>query len=146
MTATLLFCPLLLQASTTPPACFEDVQKHFFQSTYVLDALSMHGVPQGQWIPINSDIQSRQLDIPRLVKEWAGTMHPNPLSPYNKYDAARLLMAVLYDLFKNVVLTHYVFNESDIRQMFYYIRGKNLDKLKACFGNNIPDDWYREKN
>lgn len=129
------------------PECFKNIERSFFDSNHVLEALSLHGVLRGQWLPITDDLQARQTEFSKMVEQRASTMSPNPLdSPFDTPRAAAVLMEVLYEVFSQVLHEHYVYNESDIREMFYFIRSKHIVQLKACFGDNVPKDWYKERD
>lgn len=136
-----------LPADAEPPDCFRDIERTFFEPSYVMGALSLHGELQGLWVPITNDLQAIQGDVERRVRARAEQMHPNPLdNPFNTHAAALLLMDELFRMFSETMHAHIITNESDIHQMFYYIRGRNIPKLKACFGDKVPLDWYKENN
>lgn len=129
------------------PSCFKEIEDTFFKEKYVSQAMSMHDVPRGQWVPINDALQSQQPSIRKLVEERAKKRNPNPLdSPFDPVGAREVLMDILYEVFANTMRNNYVFNEGDIRLMFYFIRSKNLPQLKECFGENIPKDWFKEQD
>lgn len=122
--------------------CFKDLQTHFFRPDLVMEALSLHEVYQSQWQPIVQKLQDSSKDVPQLLKlkaenlELSGQRNPL-LSPFDPEGADKLLNEILMQVFTNVLRESNVLLESDIKDMYVYIRNKQTDRLKACYGQEV---------
>ena len=73
-------------------------------------------------------------------------MNSNPLNPYQPLIAGELLKRVLYKVFHDTMLanraifTNRVIHESDITQMFHYIRAQQSYLFSGCFGEQSEAD------
>ena len=115
--------------------CVREIENTFFNSVFVSQALASHDVSQSAWSEVNRKLQARVDDLPRLVKERASSMHPNPFdSPFQPHEAAKVLQEVLYDLFASVLREFNVDNPFAVREMFNYIRQQQNRRFVDCFG------------
>ncbi len=125
--------PLAYSYDNSPP-CFRSLASHFFDNVTVSQALSLHRVDPGSWTPIYEDLSYQSGAIQYLVEEEAKKLTPNPLSrPFDPIKAQEVLMKVLYTVFYNTLINHEVTNQSDIQEMFGFIRDHNKKRIESCF-------------
>lgn len=133
-----------LKAADMAPACFHDLEINFFESKAVMEAFSLHNVPQNTWAPIVRALQVESQRVPEMVRAQARQMSPNPFDPFDAKAAMDVLHNSLYDVFVQV-LTSYNFNQalqisqSDMMAMFNYISNKQAYRIERCFGRLTPD-------
>lgn len=130
-----LFSQMPINAFHDIPACYRDIEEHFFIPEVVAKALSLHDIYQSQWDIIVQDLQRRSLEVGGIVDARARRMRPDPLSrPIRPKEAKDLLMEVLFEIFVEVLHQRDFTNQADIREMFNYIRRQQSFRLKTCFG------------
>lgn len=138
---TLLCHPLTAVFNDESP-CFKDLQTNFFRADIVMEALSLQGVVQNQWVLITQKLNESSRNVPQLLKhkadalELAGQVNPL-LYPFQPEGADRLLNGILMQIFINVLRESNVTDENMIREMYAYIRNKQSDRLKACYGEEV---------
>lgn len=120
--------------------CFRDIEDSFFNERFVFEAMSLRNVYQSQWTPIYSMLRDRARSVRSIVQKKARNITPNPLSPYDKKEAAAVLKQTLYDVFADV-MRYYGIGEIDIRGMFKYISDQQRGRLRACFGEEAIEAW-----
>ncbi len=131
--SSLFSCSSLVAYDASPP-CFRILESNYFEPGALYQALSLHHVIQSQWNLIYQDLAKRSRDIPKIVKDKASRLSPNPLQdPYNKDVAVQILHDALYSLFVDVLRIHNITNESDIKNMFDYILSRKPEALQQCF-------------
>lgn len=126
-----------LHAWDDSPTCYKDFQKNFYKEDYLYEALGFHPtITQGDWNAINRELQEKVGTVPSMVKTQAAAMHRNPLDhPFQVQPAAALLREILFNILNEVLTAHNVQNQSSIRDIFDYIRSKQIDKIRDCFGD-----------
>ncbi|MGK5595353.1 MAG: hypothetical protein ACSNEK_08355 [Parachlamydiaceae bacterium] len=139
-----VLCFLLVSWDDTP-RCFHNLEMDFFERGVVMQALSVYntqGVYQSQWSLIYLELLRRQGDIPKLIKENAKKMNPNPLQyPFQPDKAEEVFLKTLYGIFRQAISKHASVNDETVQGMFRFIIEKQTKKLDACFGkkNRIQD-------
>jgi hypothetical protein len=124
-------------------ACFKEIELDFFREDIVSQALSLHGVSQTNWKNINNNLRERARHVPRILRQKAEYMHPNPFqSPFQTRVAAQLLRQTLYEIFAATLKDNNITNESNIKDMFRYIREKQAHRLIACFGEEEMEEEF----
>ena len=130
-----LFSQLPMNAYHDVPACYRDLEEHFFVPEVVARALSLHNVYQSQWNIIVTDLQRRSQEVHRIIDARAKHMSPDPLNrPIQPKEAKELLLEVLFEIFVDVMHQRDFTSQADIREMFNYIRRQQSERLKTCFG------------
>lgn len=140
VTAVLTSSATELHAFFDEPACFRDLELNFFEPVLVGQALSLHGVSEGRWEVIITQLRSRSLDIPRIIRERTEYQVDSPLQyPFNAPRAMQLLQQALLELFTAVLSASYtttstsVVDPKSIEEMFAYIWIHQSYKIDACF-------------
>lgn len=140
------FLLYIMGANGQLPPCFSQVEQNFFNYDVVAQAFSNNGIPQSAWPVLYAQIQQNVRYVPVMVEQTAARMSPNPLNPYQPLLAGELLKRVLYKIFfdtmfanRNIVTDRQI-HESDIRQMFLYIRSRQTLLLSSCFGAESEAD------
>lgn len=147
-----LFMASSLNAYDASPRCYRELQTSFFDSRIVMEALSLHYVPQNTWTPIARALTEQSQQVPQMIRAQSMRMQPNPLDPVFLPDqAVGLLRSVLLNVFIQV-LSSYNFNQesninqNDMQAMFDYISRKQAYRIERCFGNpdpNAPQNLHR---
>ena len=112
----------------------------------VAQAFSNNSIPQAVWPVLYNQIQQNSQYAHTMVEHAAAQMNPNPLNPYQPLIAGELLKRVLFKIFHDIMLanraiiTNRVITESDINQMFIYIRSQQSLLLSGCFGVESESD------
>lgn len=117
------------------PPCYQELEKNFFRPELVSQALSFHlYISQSSWSAINAEIKKRSKDIPRMVRERAAKMHPNPFEiPYQPEAAGAVFESVLRDVLAASLATYNVTNQVVVAQIFEYLQQKQITLWNACF-------------
>lgn len=130
----LFFSQSSLLAYHDLPPCYRDLEEHFFIPEVTAKALSLHNIYQSQWDIIVRDLQLRSSEVHGIVDARASRMYPDPLnSPIQTEVAKELILQVLFEIFADVLYSRNYTSQSDIREMFNYIRRQQADRIKACF-------------
>lgn len=116
------------------PFCYREFETNFFKPNLVNEALSLQAVPQSNWILINEELRKNMREVPRLVREKAGHMEPNPFSPFRPHAASALLRSVLFDVFSSTLAVFHITNQNKVDEMFKYIRERQSQYILSCFG------------
>ena len=128
------------------PACFYKIEAEFFSYDVVAQAFSNNFIQQSSWQVLYNQLQQNARFVPSMVEKAAAQMNPNPLNPYQPLAASELLKRVLFQVFHDTmianqrIVTNRIINESDINQMFIYIRSQKSPLLSACFGEQSEAD------
>lgn len=116
------------------PACLDEIARHFFSTDTVSEALAMHGVGQANWILIERELAVGASAVPKIVRERAKQLIPNPLDPPYDSEATRaLLEQALLDVMLSTLNTFHVTNTATVEDMYRYIRDKQEAKFNRCF-------------
>lgn len=122
------------------PSCFNNVEREFFSYPVVAQAFSNNNIQQAYWPVLYQQLQQNAGYVPAIVEQTAQRMNPNPLNPFQPLAAADLLKTVLFRIFHDTMIvnqsidTNRIIHESDINQMFRFIRAKQNRLLTTCFG------------
>ena len=132
---SLLILSFPLAATAEIPACYKDLELNFFKVNLLNEALSLHAVSQSNWSLINMELQRNIKRVPEIVRQRAKGMDPNPFEiPFQSHAAAELLRQVLLEVFSETLAIFHITNQSNIEEMFQYIRERQSQRLVACFG------------
>lgn len=140
----ILLCSSRLSAQL--PACFNQIEQNFFSYQVVAQAFSNSNIAQAHWSVLYTQLQQNARYVPMMVEQTAARMSPNPLNPYQPLLAGELLKRVLYKVFfdtmyaNRAIITNRYINESDINQMFIFIRSQQSYLLSGCFGAESEAD------
>ena len=124
-----------LSAYDASPRCFKEIQTDFFREPTVTTALSFqsHRIYRSQWYRISKDLMTANRRIPRLMKEEARRLDENPLEkPFQYEGAEKLLHAVTWSLFVEVMDRHYVKDQYTLQRVFTYIFEQESERIRAC--------------
>jgi len=128
------FCAHTVSAAV--PSCYNSIVQNFFNPVLVNQALSMHDdIYQSSWSEISRNLKSQTTDIPRLVKERASKIHPNPFDiPFNPEVAGEVLKQVLVGILAQT-LTYYQINNSSNKanDIFNYLQHLKMEQWNECF-------------
>ncbi|MFQ5730049.1 MAG: hypothetical protein ACE5GN_06785 [Waddliaceae bacterium] len=96
----------------------------------------MFKTPQSQWILIRQDLKKESRYVPRLMKERARKMRPNPLeNPFQAEGVLQLFRQISWEIFVKVMEKY-----DDGHQqrkwpaIFNYIYETELRHINACLG------------
>lgn len=116
------------------PSCFHDLERNFFRTDYVNEALSLQGIGQSNWAIINTELRGQIKRVPEMVKQRAKYLSPNPLeSPFDPVGAEALLDGVLLDVLAETLQIFQITNRSRAEEMYAYIKEKQIDRFHHCF-------------
>ncbi len=131
----LFFFAASLNAYDRSPPCYLDLEKSFFRTDWVLQALSMNLVMQGQWDAIAKGVVGQQGGIPAMVRERANRMSPNPFDPkFIPEQVKEIFLEAAFSVFRDVVYSNGYSDPTGIKSMFDYIVARNEIRLNQCFG------------
>lgn len=134
---SLLFFSSSLFSYDDTPNCLRRLETRYFEETHLEQVFNMHKVWQSTWAPIKRDLKKRSREVPRLVYEEGKKYRPNPIDhPFNPKEAEKIVIRVLYAVFRQTMLGYDFLNEGDIRDMFLYIKAERQAELKACLYQN----------
>lgn len=135
--AALAAFPLSLQAEM--PSCYRQIEQNFFNPIFVSQALSLHfTIFQSSWSEISRKVRQNATQVPRIVRERAEKMHPNPHNvPIDYYESAKLLREVLLEVLTATLVEFQITNPNQINQIFDFVREKQQPQLDACFGKDV---------
>lgn len=126
------------------PACYKDLELHFFDREITSNAFSLFQIRQGGWTAMINELQSRSRDVPQMVWREGQRMQPNPLdTKYRASEAGEILGPVLFRVFHTVCKEYYITSEGVIQGMFKYIEQEQAPKIRKCFGR---DTFKRKKD
>ncbi len=114
------------------PPCFKKMQVNFFERAIVEKALNLHLVSQSSWALINKNLNRRSSVVPIQMETIAKRMRPNPLSPFDIEEANKLLIEILFTIFRNTMIEMNFSSESGIREMFLFIQSHQPDIKTLC--------------
>lgn len=117
------------------PACYKDLEKHFFDRTITSNALSFSDVKRGAWTAMIDQLQKISRDeVPQRTWKEGQKMQPNPLDTFYNPDLAGIILGkVLFDVFQYVCKEYNVTSPEVIRIMFAYIEQEQAVKIRKCF-------------
>jgi hypothetical protein len=117
------------------PSCYRDLETNFFKPNLVNETLSLHSISQSNWALINEELQRNVLQVPRMVRERASHMHPNPFEPFQPQAASALLRTVLLEVLSNSLAVFHITNQNQIEEMYQYIRERQSQLFLSCLGD-----------
>lgn len=141
-TLSIILCSMSLYGWDASPPSFLKLEESFFNEFYLDQALSLHHVWQSDWDAINRDLKREGRGIHQLIRIISNRTPGYPIDyPFNTKEMAAILQKVLWDLFVKVMYQHNYTVESDLREIFNYVRGQQIDRLTDCFGdpNYFPE-------
>lgn len=128
-----LFFPCALFSFNDAPSCLYNVQVGFFPAEVARQSFDLFYVFQSQWDPIITQLNYSAKQVPNIMRERARLMRPNPLEyPFDPEKTKELLLAVEYEVFRNVMVKNYFYDQQAIRGMFDYIAQHQQGKIDAC--------------
>lgn len=115
------------------PSCLYDLQVNFFPPSTSRQAFDMFYVFQSHWDLILTSLKYEANQVPRIMKERARALKPNPMDyPYDADKTKELLLAVEYEVFHKVFIRNYVYDLQAIRGMFDFIVDRQQNRINAC--------------
>ncbi len=138
--ALVLFLPPALRSEA--PACYRDIERSFFRPELVSQALSFQiSIPQNTWTPINTALGRNAGQVPKIVRERAAKLHPNPFdTPFDAEIAEQLLTQALVEVLAKTLVQYNITHPGVVREIFLYIQAQQIKKWTACF----PKDEHKE--
>lgn len=119
-------------------ACYLNIERNFFNENVVNQALASRNISQSNWVLINQSLRDKSREIPKIVRERAKKLNPNPFdTPFRPIIAAGILNQVQFEVFAATLAAFKIDNPSDIQEMFLYIRKSHRANLEECFGEKI---------
>jgi hypothetical protein len=115
-----------------------DLELHFFEERYLKQGLSTYEIRQELWNPIFFALQKRSLQVRERMKRKTAYLVPNPLEyPIQREAVAKLLLAVLFEVFQEVMRFYYVNERPTADFVFDYVLSKQMPKFIRCFGPGV---------
>jgi hypothetical protein len=129
---------LSLKAFDATPPCARDLESHFFDQQYIMEAFDLYRVFQSQWATILTDFSNTAPELPGRIKERAKNLKPNPFQhPFDPTEAKKVFLEAAYDIFREVMVRNYVYDVTTIQGMFAYVQSRQQDTLDRCFAPNL---------
>ena len=76
-----------------------------------------------------------KLEVPDIMKQMTKRMVPNPIKyPIDRYEAAKILKAALYQVFTEVMRHYYITEHPTLDYIFDYILSQEIPRMVNCFG------------
>jgi len=130
-----LFLPVCLSAARDTLACYQELERNFFDEQIVIQALSLNKVYQSQWRQITRQLKRQESSVPQMVKEKAQLLTRDPFRrPFQVDVAIQILLQVEQEIFSMVLFEYGVTSPGKIQSMFTYIRDQNMQRMPECFG------------
>lgn len=118
--------------------CFLELETHFFVEPIVNQGLSLYGIRQELWLPINEYLQKKSLEVPERMKVRTAYMVPNPIEyPMQKAVTAKILREVLFEVFIEAMREYYTNERPTVDFVFDYIFTRQLPNFVRCFGPEV---------
>ena len=93
----------------------------------------MFYVFQSQWDPILTSLKYEAGQVPRMMKDRARALKPNPMDyPFDADKTKELFLAVEYEVFHKVLIRNYVYDLQAIRGMFDNIVLHQQKRIDGC--------------
>lgn len=128
-----LLLPFYLMGFNDAPSCLYDLQVNFFPPDISRQSFDMFYVFQSQWDPILTSLKYEAGQVPRIMRERARALKPNPIDyPFDADKTKELLLAVEYEVFRTVLVRNYVYDLQAIRGMFDNIVLHQQKRIDAC--------------
>lgn len=128
----MLLCPAL---RADIPACYHDIERNFFRPEWVGQALSFHNVSQSAWREINRKLQHNVTQVPRIVRELASKVQPNPFYyPYDLEMVEVILKQALLEVLTKTLIEFNIRNPNMVSEIFNYIMEQQKAQWEGCFG------------
>lgn len=125
------------------PACMKELEMNFFQPAMMMQAFSFYNIPLGSWRPIIDTLQLRSREIPLRLNQVSANLVPNPLEfPFRPRPAARLLRAVLYQVFMETMSAYQANELPTANFIFNYVCSQNVNNWVRCFGDGSEAILY----
>src|SRR5665647_459566 len=128
-----LLIPMSLMGFNDAPTCLYDLQVNFFSPDISRQSFDMFYVFQSHWDPILTSLKYEANQVPRMMKDRARALKPNPMDyPFDADKTKELLLAVEYEVFHKVLIRNYVYDLQAIRGMFDNIVLHQQKRIGAC--------------
>lgn len=115
------------------PACFKQIEKDFYRTDLVTEALSIQNVNQTNWAIINYELQKKASTVSQRIRDRSKQLIPNPLEPYESEGAKALLEEVLQQVLAETLSLFRIDNRAKIGEIYGYIKEKQIDRFNRCF-------------
>lgn len=123
-----------------PVPCVRDLEMTFFPEYIVSQGLSMYGIRQEIWQPINLSLQQKSPSVPDRMKIKTAYMVPNPIEyPMQNGPTAKILKQVLLEVFLESMREFYVNDQPRANMIFDYIFSRQLPRFVRCFGEEANE-------
>lgn len=115
------------------PSCLRHLEGHFFEVVALDQALNLYQVGQSSWNLIKSELSRKSREVAELAYREGKRSRPNPFDyPFDPKGAEKILLRVLYEVFRGTLRDYDVTNESSIRGMFSYVAAARRQELDRC--------------
>lgn len=133
----LIICALWIHAAIhaweDTPACFRDLERHFFEEKVAFESFELFQVYQSTWVPLWTELKKNAESAPAIITERAKQLKPNPLEyPFHADKAKEILIAVQREIFVKSVNSFRIWDERSINGMFAFVLERNEKRLKQC--------------
>jgi hypothetical protein len=87
---------------------------------------------------MNARLRQKNLEVPERMKIHTAYMIPNPIEyPINRVATAKILKAVLLEVFLEVMREYYYTDQVESEKIFDYIFSERLPDFVKCFGPEV---------
>lgn len=115
--------------------CVLELETQFFLEPIVNRSLSLYNVRQELWLPINTRLRQKNLEVSERMKVRTAYMVPNPIEyPMQKAVTAKILKEVLFEVFMEVMREYQIAARPEAKLIFGYIFDEQLPSFIRCFG------------
>ena len=123
-----------------PIPCVRNLETTFFLEPIVNQGLSMYGIRQEIWLPINISLTHKSVTVLDRMKRRTAFMVPNPMEyPMQTGPTAKILKGVLFEVFLEAMKENYVGDRPRADQIFGYIFARQAPRFVQCFGNEAAE-------
>jgi len=139
MVLSLCVGSLTLSAQPSDEECSEEKLFSYFPKEFVMNTLQKFQVPKDRWEPIYHDLASKDDEIIKTVEDKASRLSPNPLQdPKERHVAVKIFRETLQQVFTNVMNTHGISNENQIKMMLDDIQKQKAELFATCMKKKAP--------
>lgn len=129
----LIVLPVVTDGYDATPRCFKQLETSFFDKTALSATFDIHLVNTGAWGLIFRDLKLKSQRVPKMIAAEAKKQKKNPFEhPFSPKEAEKILLQVLYSIFRETLISFDVTSESDIQEMFSYLKQQQDSRLKSC--------------
>ena len=143
-----IFWTNFVYSGDASPRCLTQLEVNFFIEQPVRETLNYNRIGQSSWGLIMTSLRQKSALVPSLMKKAAKGVNPNPLNyPFNPIEAKKILIPILYQIFKEALYEIQYFNETGIRNMFDFIYAHREQELLKCLGllETATHTFYKKK-